>query len=78
MSRLYLYSKCQGSTGLLEIASSQEVKDAYKRIKASVPGASIGVYGAKDFATLRRTHRNLTNYSIYHSVDEFISKITRR
>lgn len=76
MSRLYIYSKCQGNTGILEITSFQEVKDVYKRIKARVPRASIGVYGAKDFATLQRTHRNLTNYNLYKSLDEFIARIT--
>lgn len=75
MSSIFLYSNYKDNTLMLELSSSQEVKNVFKRIKASMPKASIGVYGAKDFATLQRTHRNLTNYHLYKNVDDFIARI---
>ncbi|WP_003539893.1 hypothetical protein [Desulfotomaculum nigrificans] len=75
MSSIFLYSKYKDNTLMLELSSSQEVKNVFKRIKASMPKASIGVYGARDFATLQRTHRNLTKYCLYKNVDDFIARI---
>lgn len=76
MSSIFLYSNSKGNTLMLELSSSQEVKNVFKRIKASIPKASIGVYGARDFATLQRTHRNLTNYRLYKNVEDFMDKLT--
>ena len=76
MSKMYLYTGSYGNIKILEISSSQPVKDIYKTIKARVPKASIGIYGARDFETLQRTQRNLGNFNLYKSVEEFIAKIT--
>ena len=76
MSKMFLYTGSYGNMKILEISSSQPVKDIYKTIKTRVPGASIGIYGARDFETLQRTQRNLGKFNLYKCVEEFIAEIT--
>ncbi|MBM7854968.1 hypothetical protein JOC37_001348 [Desulfohalotomaculum tongense] len=79
MSKLYIYSRSKHveDTEILEISTPKEVREVFKIIKTRVPKASIGVYGAKDFATLQRTHRNQNRFSLYKTVDEFIDRLVR-
>ena len=78
MSKLYIYSttgRIKAETDILELGSTIELKSVYKKIKASIPKASVGVYGAKDFDTLQRTHRNLGRCKLTKSVDKFMAQL---
>ena len=74
MCKFYIYSSSQtfNSSKILEVSSTEEAKFSFAKIKEIVPRASISVYGAKDIATLKRSHRNLGRCKVIHSIDEFV------
>lgn len=80
MCKFYIYSTNRHdiNTDILELSTSNEAKLVFRRIKQSSPQASLGVVGAKDITTFRRTHRNLGKHQIFRSPEEFIEKITLR
>lgn len=80
MCKFYIYSTDRHNinTDILELSSSNEAKQIFSTIKKTSPQASLGVVGAKDMITFRRTHRNLGKHQIFKSPEEFIRKITLR
>jgi hypothetical protein len=75
MSKVYfsVTIKTQGKSKILEL-SYHQAKDIYRKIKASYPDASIGVFGAKDLETFRRTQRSLAAYPVTKSITEFLEQ----
>jgi hypothetical protein len=77
MSKVYICSRDRYKRviGVLEVPTSGAAKEAYDRIKSVIPDVSIGVYGARDLATLRRTQRTLDTSKVFKNLPEFIDKI---
>jgi hypothetical protein len=77
LSKVYICSRDRYKRviGVLEVPTTVAAKEAYDRIKASIPDVSIGVYGARDLATLRRTQRTLDTSKVFKTLPEFIEQI---
>ncbi|WP_273837302.1 hypothetical protein [Guptibacillus sedimenti] len=78
MGKMYLYSKGsdpEGPIKILEVSSSVQAKAAFRELK-QLPGVSIGVFGARDMATLRRTQRTLDTSNVFKDLYDFSRSIT--
>lgn len=79
MGKMYLYSKGSSPEGpikILEVSSSVQAKAAFHQLK-QIPGVSIGVFGARDMATLRRTQRALDTSNVFKDLHDFSKSITK-
>lgn len=78
MGKMYLYSQGSSPEGpikILEVSSSVQAKSAFRQLK-QLPGVSIGVLGARDMATLRRTQRTFDTSDVYKDLQDFAKSIT--
>jgi hypothetical protein len=78
MSKVYItvgISKKRSKSVVLELEGIDAAKSLYKKIQENLPGVSVGVYGARDAATLRRSHRNLKPTIITNNIPEFIKQL---
>lgn len=74
MSKSYICStsRIDRTTRVIEVPTAQIARDMFKEIKSAHPKVSLGVYGAKDFATLKRTQRNLKEVQLVTRISELI------
>lgn len=74
MSKVYICSTSRRdrSRRVLEVPTSEVARDVFQHIKRTMPGISIGVYGAKDFPTLQRTQRTLKGVKVITDIPEFM------
>ncbi|MBT2744185.1 hypothetical protein [Bacillus sp. ISL-77] len=75
-SKVYIYSTDAKALIILEAPHPNAGKEAYNLIKERIPTASIGIMGAKDIQTLRRTHRELKPTHVTKDVDKFLKAVS--
>ncbi|WP_035019853.1 hypothetical protein [Anoxybacillus flavithermus] len=75
MSKVYIISVTDDKSVILELPSTKEAKIAYKYIRSKTPEASIGVYGARDLQTFRRTQRTIGSATVTRSVETFVKAL---
>lgn len=76
MSKVIVFSTKNGKKFAVKVVP-QKAKTVYSTIKRDLPGVSVGVYGARDLATLKRSQRTLKPENISDSVPELVSKVKK-
>lgn len=71
-SKVYIYSEAAKAIIILETPHPSAGKDAYSMIKRHIPSANIGIMGARDIQTLRRTHRELKPTHVTKDINKFL------
>jgi hypothetical protein len=73
--KVYIYAEDPKAIVILESPHPSAGKEAYAYIKKRVPAANIGVMGARDIQTLRRTQRELKPTHVTRDVNKFLKAV---
>lgn len=75
-SRTFIYSTNSKNTLILEAPTPDAGKTAFLYIKDIMPMADIGIFGAKDINTLRRTNRDLKSILLIKDIDVYVKALS--
>jgi hypothetical protein len=78
-SKVYIYSEGAKAIIILEAPHPNAGKDAYSYLKGHLghlPTVNLGVMGAKDIQTLRRTNRELKPTHVTKDINKFLKAVS--